>query len=111
MQVLMQAVRSAGQIIDLFLKLGPCWKKLVAGGEPYSAEFMSISTELQKGTRTLQILCSEAKSKKELGIVAKVGPLARADTCTAVLLRLPALSGRCCRATSESHTPAQSMPE
>ena len=71
----MQAVKSAGQIIDLFLKLGPCWKKLVAAGEPYSAEFMSISTELQKGTRTLQALCSEAKSKKELGIVAKVGDL------------------------------------
>lgn len=71
----MQAVRSAGQIIDLFLKLGPCWKTLVAAGEPYSGEFMNVSTELQKGTRTLQILCSEAKSKKELGIVAKVGAL------------------------------------
>ena len=71
----MQAVKSAAQVIDLFLKLGPCWKKLVAAGEPYSAEFMSISTELQKGTRTLQILCSEAKSKKDLGVVAKVRAL------------------------------------
>ena len=85
-QVLMQAVRSAAQIIDLFLKLGPCWKKLVAAGEPYSAEFMSISTELQKGTRTLQILCSEAKSKKELGIVAKVRALFDTEFCTAGLI-------------------------
>ena len=56
-------MRSAAQIIDLFLKLSPCWKKLVAAGEPYSAEFMSISTELQKGTRTLQALCSEQACK------------------------------------------------
>ena len=71
-QVLTQAVKSAASFIDLFLKLSQCWKKLVAAGEPYTTEFMSISTELQKGTRTLQILCSEAKSKKELGVIAKV---------------------------------------
>ena len=73
MQVLTQAVKSAAQFIDLFLKLSAFWKKLTAAGAPYSAEFMSISTELQKGTRTLQVLCSEAKSKKELGVIAKVG--------------------------------------
>ncbi len=88
----MQAVKSAGQIIDLFLKLSPCWKKLVAAGEPYSAEFMSMSTELQKGTRTLQALCSEAKSKAELGIVAKVAPLLATESCTAGLLH--ATTGR-----------------
>ena len=73
MQVLTQAVKSAAQFIDVFLKLSAFWENLTAAGAPYSAEFMSISTELQKGTRTLQVLCSEAKSKKELGVIAKVG--------------------------------------
>ena len=73
LQVLTQAVKCAAQFLDVFLKLGASWKKLTAAGAPYSAEFMSISTELQKGTRILQVVCSEAKSKKELGVIAKVG--------------------------------------
>jgi len=58
--------------VEIFMKLAKFWKSLVQGDDAGMEQFTELAHDMQKGTRIMQILCSEAKSKKELSIVAKV---------------------------------------
>ncbi|BDA41598.1 probable fanconi anemia group D2 protein homolog [Coccomyxa sp. Obi] len=71
-QVHMQAVRCGGRFVEVFMKLAKFWKALVQGDDQGAEQFTELAHDMQKGTRVMQILCSEAKCRKELGIVAKV---------------------------------------
>lgn len=68
----MQAIRFGGRFIEVFLKMAKVWRSVVAGSGDEVCMFNQLAHDMQRGTRTMQILCSEAKSKKELGMVAKV---------------------------------------
>lgn len=72
LQVHMQAVRCGGRFVEVFMKLAKFWKALVQGDDTGAEQFTELAHDMQKGTRVMQILCSEAKCRKELGIVAKV---------------------------------------
>jgi hypothetical protein len=71
-QVHLQAVRCGGRFVELFMKVAKFWKGLVLCDDHGVEQFTELAQDMQKGTRIMQILCSDAKCKKELGIVAKV---------------------------------------
>lgn len=71
------------------MKLAKFWKALVQGDDHGAEQFTELAHDMQKGTRVMQILCSEAKCRKELGIVAKVRPLGCYHTQATLETRRP----------------------
>lgn len=66
-------------MLQHFLKTLPFWKAYMAGHgtrDPPIAAFASLVKTMQKGTRILQVICSEAKARKDMPLTAKVAPSA-----------------------------------
>lgn len=63
------AVKYGGKFVDLFLK---SFDFLQAHFQTHNETIIQLVKELQKATRTIQILCSEAKGLKQMVITSKI---------------------------------------
>jgi len=68
------AVKHAGRFIELFMKSLAFWED---HWNEHKERFTGMVKELQKGTRLLQVICCEGKSRKERVMVTKVPGLKR----------------------------------
>ncbi|XP_021624026.1 Fanconi anemia group D2 protein homolog isoform X3 [Manihot esculenta] len=68
------AVKYGGKFVDSFLKV---FEFLQAHFRTHSEIIIQLVKELQKATRTIQTLCSEAKGSKQIAITSKIPPTKR----------------------------------
>lgn len=68
----MQAVKCGGRFVEVFLTTEVFWRNLHDADDDGAQTFQSVTKDVQKATRIMQILCSEAKSRKHISLVAKV---------------------------------------
>ncbi|KAL3537801.1 hypothetical protein ACH5RR_001167, partial [Cinchona calisaya] len=63
------AIKYGGKFVDLFLKV---FGFLEAQFQMHNEQIINVVKELQKATRTIQTLCSEAKASKQTTITSKI---------------------------------------
>ncbi|KVI08600.1 hypothetical protein Ccrd_013038 [Cynara cardunculus var. scolymus] len=63
------AVKYGGKFVDSFLKVFEFLEKHFQGHKPL---IIQLFKDFQKGTRTIQTLCSEAKGSKQTSITSKI---------------------------------------
>ncbi|KAI5068077.1 hypothetical protein GOP47_0016422 [Adiantum capillus-veneris] len=68
------AVKFGGKFIDIFLKGNDVWQAQYAA---HKDSINAVIKELQKATRTIQTLCSEAKGSKKLPVTSKIPAVKR----------------------------------
>ncbi|PSC75642.1 Fanconi anemia group D2-like protein [Micractinium conductrix] len=64
-----QAVKSGGKFVDSFFRVLSFWGKVYRRRQQ---AFVDLVTDLQKGTRILQYVCSEGKCKREIVLTSRV---------------------------------------
>ena len=66
-------MRGGTRFLEIFLRTRLFWSSGVgAGGEDPVTVYADVVKPLQRGTRLLQIVCSEAKAGRNLTLTAKV---------------------------------------
>eukprot|EP00884_Botryococcus_braunii_P009711 jgi/Botrbrau1/18741/Bobra.0386s0064.1 len=76
-QILVQAVRTTSRAIDSFVKNIAAWRAVSQDqneGLPY---LVAIIKDMQKATRQIQCICSDAKFRKDLQLTSKVPAVKR----------------------------------
>ena len=68
----MQAIRCGGRFVEIFLTTEGFWRNLHDADDDGAQTFQAVTKDVQKATRIMQILCSEAKSRKDISLIAKV---------------------------------------
>ena len=72
LQVHMQAIRCGGRFVEALLGTAGFWRTLHDTDDYGVERFGAVARDIQKATRIMQILCSEAKSRKDVSLIAKV---------------------------------------
>ena len=75
----MQAMRCGGRFVEIFLTTEVFWRNLHEADDDGAQTFQAITKDVQKATRIMQILCSEAKSRKDITLICKVCSLTTSD--------------------------------
>lgn len=75
-QVHMQGIKCGGRFVEIYLTTEAFWRNLHGADDNGAQTFQAITKDVQKATRIMQILCSEAKSRKDISLIAKVCYLA-----------------------------------
>ncbi|CAD7695256.1 unnamed protein product [Ostreobium quekettii] len=73
-QVPAVTVKCSGRFVAEFIKTMPFWEHVYAA---HQGEFVSLVKEMQKATKVVQALCSEAKSRKAMNLTTKVPAVKR----------------------------------
>lgn len=68
----MQAIKCGGRFVVIFLTTEAFWRNLHDADDDGAQTFQGVTRDVQKATRVMQILCSEAKSRKDISLIAKV---------------------------------------
>ena len=71
-QVLMQAIKCGGRFVEVFLSTAAFWHAVHDTDEDGARVFGGVAKDVQRAARVMQTLCSDAKSKKDVTLVAKV---------------------------------------
>lgn len=81
----MQAIKCGGRFVKVFLSTAPFWHALHDIDEDGVRRFGGVAKDVQKAARVMQILCSDAKTKKDASLVAKVWCNCIATACSNTL--------------------------